>query len=441
MKWMTYPSYKDSGIDWLGAIPEHWDMKRIKHISNFHIGWTPPTGRDEYYEGINLWANISDLGPKLLTDTLKRISDSAVRESRLRLSPRGSLLFSFKLSVGQVSIAGADMYTNEAIATFSPDSNTSLPYLYWAAPLFIPKNANENIYGAKLLNQELINNAKLAVPSITEQSKIATFLDQETERIDSLIAKKERQIELLQEKRAALISHAVTKGLNPNVKMKHSGIKWLGEIPAHWSVKRLKRISPRQSVGLVINPSTYVEDDGDVYFFFGADILEGHISTENARRISEDSNRIIYQSILKAGDLVTVRVGYPGVTAVVTPELEGSNCASVMITRGSKDFVSRWLCYAMNSKVGKSQVEIVQYGAAQKQFNIGHAVEFRFPVPPIEEQAAIESFLDKKTAAINHLIEQIRESIVKLGDYRTALISAAVTGKIDVRQEPINARA
>ncbi|MFQ5859044.1 MAG: restriction endonuclease subunit S, partial [Anaerolineae bacterium] len=271
-------------------------------------------------------------------------------------------------------------------------------------------------------------------PSLSEQRAIAGFLDRETERIDTLIAKKERLIELLQEKRTALISHAVTKGLNPEVPMQDSGVEWLGEVPAHWDVMRLKYISPKLSVGVVVNPSHYYADEG-VPFLFGSDISEGEISLDNARRISEESNRELSKSRLNAGDLAMVRVGDPGVTAVIPPDLDGANCASMMIIRQSLSFISQWLCYAMNSHRGRAQIDIVEYGAAQKQFNISHAVDFIYPVPPREEQASIAVYLDRETARIDVLADKIQATIDKLREHRTALISAAVTGKIDVREE------
>ena len=134
-RYQRYPAYKDSGVEWLGEIPEGWEAKPLKHLTAFSTGWTPPTGREDLYDGDHPWANIGDLGPRVLTATEKSISDSAIRESRLRVVKAGSLLFSFKLSVGMVSIAGTDMYTNEAIAAFAPSPRIDTQYLYWAAPL------------------------------------------------------------------------------------------------------------------------------------------------------------------------------------------------------------------------------------------------------------------------------------------------------------------
>jgi type I restriction enzyme S subunit len=216
--------------------------------------------------------------------------------------------------------------------------------------------------------------------------------------------------------------------------MKDSGVEWLGEIPAHWEVKRLRHLSPRLGVGVVVNPSQYVAPEG-IPFLYGSDIREGRINIEKSRRITAQDSASLPDSRLRPGDLVMVRVGAPGVTAVVPPELDGANCASILIIRRSPKFVSTWLCYALNSRYVRSQIEVVQYGAAQEQFNVSHAVNFLVALPPPAEQSDIAGCLDRSTARIDHLIEQIRAAVDHLKEMRTAIISAAVTGKIDVREE------
>jgi type I restriction enzyme S subunit len=206
-------------------------------------------------------------------------------------------------------------------------------------------------------------------------------------------------------------------------------------IPNHWEIRRLRHISPEQLVGVVVNPSSYVDELGDIPFLFGSNVLPGAFSLDGVRRITAQSNKLISKSILRTGDLVTVRVGAPGVTAVIRKELDGCNCASIMITRRSPYFDSDWLCYAMNSTVGKTNVELDQYGAAQEQFNISHAVDFLFPVPPLPEQSAIAKYLHQQCESVDRAVDRIRDGIARLQEYRTALISAAVTGQIDVRGE------
>lgn len=283
----------------------------------------------------------------------------------------------------------------------------------------------------KILNTERLGALNLVKVPVEEADTIAAFIDYETARIDRLIAQQQRLIELLKEKRQAVISHAVTKGLNPDAPMKDSGVEWLGQVPEHWGVKRLKHISPKIGVGLVINPSHYVQENG-VYFLFGGDIEEYGFKLENTRKMSDENSRKLPQSRLFENDLVCVRVGYPGITAVVTNDLDGSNCASMMVIRRG-DFNSNWLAYCLNSDLGKKQVEVVQYGAAQKQYNIADAVEFRFPVPPIVEQFEISKYLKEQRDKFNALISKSHSTVQLLQERRTALISAAVTGKIDLR--------
>ena len=241
-RYKPYPEYKDSGVKWLGEIPTHWTVSKIKFIAPYQVGWTPPTKNDSNFYGDNLWANISDLRERIIYKTAKKISDAAAEAASMEITPAGSLMYSFKLSVGAVSFAGKDMYTNEAIASFLDEAELPLSYLYYVLPKFVIENASTNIYGARILNQELISNAMIVAPLSQEAEKIANFLDHETTQIDTLIEKQQQLITRLKEKRQAVISHAVTKGLNSKAKMHSSGIEWLGEVPKHWGGKTLQRL-------------------------------------------------------------------------------------------------------------------------------------------------------------------------------------------------------
>jgi type I restriction enzyme, S subunit len=214
-------------------------------------------------------------------------------------------------------------------------------------------------------------------------------------------------------------------------KYKNSGVEWLGEVPEHWAMKRLKHVSPNLTVGIVVNPSSYVTNEG-LPFIYGGDIREGVIDWEYARRISLESSCFQSKTQLHAGDLLMVRVGAPGVTAVVPAECEHGNCASVMLIRQGA-YSSQWLCYVLNTRIVRFQVEVVQYGAAQEQFNISHAVNFWLPVPPLEEQNHIAAALDAETTRFDLLIAEAQRAIPLLQERRSALISAAVMGQIDVR--------
>lgn len=199
----------------------------------------------------------------------------------------------------------------------------------------------------------------------------------------------------------------------------------VGIIPEDWDVKKLRNISPSQTVGLVINPSSYFDDSGMIPMLVGSTVSENSIAWENANRITESSNLQIPASRVFAGDLVMVRVGEPGVTAIIPPEIDGCNCASMMIIRRSPSFDSRWLCFLMNSDFGRSQVAHVQYGTAQKQFNISDAIDFIYPVPLLQEQRAIAAALSDMDA----LISGLDQLITKKRDIKQASMQQLLTGQ------------
>jgi type I restriction enzyme S subunit len=283
--------------------------------------------------------------------------------------------------------------------------------------------------GIQNLDTESYFNETVPLPPRSTQVAIANFLDHKTAAIDVLIAKKERLIELLQEKRKALITQAVTKGLDPNVPMKDSGIEWLGKIPAHWAMRPLKHLSPRISGRLVYQPAQYFADEG-VPFLMGNNVTERGIVWDGVKLIPENINRRFAHHSLRVGDVVTVRVGAPGVTCVVPKEADGLNCGSLMIIRRGAQFESNWLAYVMNSPIIKTQIDLVQYGAAQEQININDAVNFAIPLPDRIEQARIAKFLDEQVDRLSNLCSKLEASVKSLNEYRQALISAAVTGKL-----------
>jgi type I restriction enzyme S subunit len=440
-KYKPYPEYKDSGVGWLDGIPLGWALPKLKYKTT-RIGdglhSTPKYGEGTgfyFVNGNNLGRGNIDLG-----SSAKEVPESEYKKHYVQLD-QNSVLLSINGTIGNVS-----RYNNEPVilgksAAYINCTFGLLPefLMYYLQSCEIQRYFDLEVTGTTIYNLSLNSIRQLVVckPVESEQQTIANFLDHETAKIDTLIDKQQQLITLLKEKRQAVISHAVTKGLNPNAPMRDSGVEWLGKVPEHWIVRRLKHISPKVGVGLVINPSTYTKDEG-VYFIFGGDVKEYKFDLSKTRRITPEDSDNLLPSRLNHRDLVAVRVGYPGITAVVTEELEGANCASVIVIRRGQ-YNSDWLCAAMNAWVGRQQVDLVSYGAAQKQFNVADAIEFVFPLPPIEEQDDIAIYVERSLNRFNTLTEKAELQINLLQERRTALISAAVTGKIDVRnwQEPI----
>jgi len=444
-----YPKYKPSRVEWLENIPEHWELSPLYTRYEIELGKMLDESRISGNHLVPYLRNVDVQWDKINTADLPEMDIRTDEYARYTLR-EGDLLVCEGGEVGRAAIFPRTHLVfgfQKALHRLRAISEKEVPrFLYytlqWAARLGVFL-AEGNPNTIPHLTGEKLRRYRFPKPPFYEQRTIADFLDAQTAKLEALVEKRRELIEKLKEKRDVLISHTVTRGLppkaacaaglNPNPKRKPSGIEWLGEIPEHWEVRRLRHISDGITVGVVVNPSSYVADEG-VPFLLGGDVREFKIDITNCNFCSlEYSNGPLQKSRLSEKDLVVVRVGYPGVAAVIPPELEGANCASMMIVRKHSRYCSQWLAYVFNSQVGRDQIEIVQYGAAQKQFNISHAVDFTFPFPCIREQDAIADYLDRETNKIDRMVAKVEEALERLQEYRMALVTVAVTGKIDVR--------
>jgi type I restriction enzyme S subunit len=407
-----YDSYKDSGVEWIGDIPSHWDVNKLFRLFKINTGFTPSTTNSEFYDnGSYDWINISDLESKYVSTSKTKLTEVAVQGKEI--VPKGSLLYSFKLSVGKMAFADKDLYTNEAIFSIYPDDNINLNYYYYLLDRILIHNSNENIYGAKILNQELIKASKLIVPSKIEQTAIANYLDQKTTQIDDLIAKKERLIQLLEEERTAIINQAVTKGLDPNVPMKDSGMEWLGEIPAHWEVKKLKYVIQIQS-GKGITQEN-LNQDGE-FAVWGGNGIMGY-----TKDFSSDGD-----------DLIIGRVGaLCGNVHLVHGKKWISDNALYVRTNQNQNFVEFFLKFLdLNRLANKNAQPLITGTMVKDQF---------ICLPSKKEQEKIVNYINNQHECIGSILSKSKQQIELLKEFKTALISEVVTGKVDVRNwQPMN---
>ncbi len=429
---------KDSGIEWIGKIPQDWQIAKVKHVYSFQTGWTPSTSNAAYFDGDLPWANISDIGKtKTIYDTAKHITEEAVANSSMGISPKGSLMYSFKLSVGDVSFCGTDMYTNEAIATFLPSDKYDLRYLYYAAPLFIIKNANENIYGAKLLNQELIRNALILNPPYNEQVSVADYLDAKCAEIDALIAAKEKTNALLKERRQSIIYEAVTKGLNPDAPMKDSGVEWIGEIPEHWERIALKYCIQQVGSGTSVNAEDRPANTDEMGVLKTSCVSSGCFAAlENKAILENEYDRATCP--VKADTVIVSRMN--------TPDLVGA-CGYVeedhphlylpdrlWQVEFNKECVAKYMWYFLTSKYVRNYYASVCTGTSGSMQNISQDQfgAIAFFKPSKAEQQSIAEYLDRECETLLSLIDVNEQSLQKLKEYRQSIIYEAVTGKIEV---------
>ena len=429
-----YPAYKDSEGEWLGKVPEHWKVIPLKY--NLKLVGDKASSREFAIalENIESW-------------TGKFIQTNSDFEGDGIAFKIGDILFG-KLRPYLAKVYLADS-KGEAVGDFFVIRPTKKIYPRFAQYQILSeefiKNIDGSTYGAKMprVNWEFFGDMPFSTPDFDEQRIIATFLDCETARIDALTSKKSRFIELLREKRQVLITQAITRGLDPTVKMKDSGVEWLGEVPEHWEVKPLKHIA-RIVRGASPRPA------GDPKYFASENIDRENTPWLTVAEITKDNNmylEITSEYLTKQGTLQSQRF-YLG-TLVFTnsgatlgvPKILSIDCCAndgiLAFLALSEKVNIKFLYYFLLTTTVRLRREMQKGG--QPNLNTEIVKSIHFPKAPIAEQSVIVDFLDRQTTRIDSLISKTQHSINFLKERRAALITAAVTGQIDVRyNSPMN---
>jgi type I restriction enzyme S subunit len=436
MSLSRYPKYKDSGVMWLGNVPEHWRSVNLRWISKIYSGGTPDKLNLDYWtDGTIPWLNSGSVNRSVITEPSTFITQEAFEKSAAKWVKAGALVMALAgqgKTKGMVAQLGIASTCNQSMAAIVPAEHFSARFLYW----WLTSNYQSirNLAGGDLrdgLNLEILGSIPTPLLQIAEQSSIATFLDEETSKIDALVEEQRRLIDLLQEKRQAVISHAVTRGLDPAAPMKPSGYPLFGIIPRTWRAGKLRRFASRVVVGIAEATTQAYADDG-VPILRATNIRPGKIEGELLRidpKFSGDRG----SKQLRAGDLVTVRTGYPGVTAVIPEELGGCQCFTMLITSLRNSQSARYQCYFLNSTFARQYFDVEGWGSAQTNISVPILQDCPVPSPSFREQEEIADYLDEKCEITDSLIDEANHAIELFQERRAALISAAVTGQIDVR--------
>ncbi|MTJ11551.1 restriction endonuclease subunit S [Anabaena sp. UHCC 0187] len=439
-----YQKYKDSGVEWLGDIPEHWEVKRFKFLLSepFKYGANEAAEIDD--PNLPRYIRITDVKDdgNLRDDTFRSLpeeiaKDYILEESDILLARSGATVgktFIYRKSWGKAAYAG---YLIRARVSGQNNSDFIYKFLQsklywdWVKSIFIQATIQN-------ISAEKYSNLFITIPPLNEQEKIAQFLDYKTKQIDELIKKKETLIEKLDEKRTALISHAVTKGLNSSVPMKDSGIEWLGNIPEHWDVRHVKRVA-------------------DISYGVGGEIdrsLTEGINLLSLPNVTRDGNLLVDEYgfcelsdfekvglILQKGDLLfNWRNGsssHLGKTAYFDLDGEWTNVSFLLRIRfNMSQFCSRYFQYMLNG-LRITGFFMVSKAGVNNTFNLNELSNLKIICPVHSEQKQIAEYLDQKTTQIDIQKAKIKQAIELLKEYRTSLITNAVTGKIDVSQVDI----
>lgn len=439
-RFRPYPEYGDSGVEWLGEIPAHWQVRRLKTIARVQLSNVDKKS----VEGdvpVRLCNYVDVYYNDHITSAIEFMPATATPEQRKRLSlQRGDVLIT-KDSESWTDIAVPAVVAEDledVVCGYHLAHIRSMPLLdgRFLARAFSAAGPRDQFRVAANgmtrfgLSSDAIRNGLFGVPPLPEQLEIAAFLDRETAKIDELVAKRERLIELLQEKRTALITQAVTKGLDPNVLMKDSGVDWLGEIPTHWEALRVKSITADHKQGFYTEQA-YLDDGVKLARITDIDD-HANVSFANMPFV-QIAEKTEVEFRIKDGDFLFARSGTIGRFGVVR-HAERAVFASYLIRFRFAASNVEFLRYAFASRCFRESLISSLHGGANQNIHAENIKERWIAVPPLPEQTLIAKVLDEEAAKVDAMVTRVRDGIDRLKELRSALISAAVTGRIDVRE-------
>ena len=450
-RFQPYPEYRDSGVEWLGEVPAHWEVKRLKTLASVRLSNVDKKSEVGQVP-VRLCNYVDVYYNDFITADLEFMRATATPEQTRRFELRAGDVLITKDSESWDDIAVpavvledlSDVLCGYHLAHIRPGTDLLGPLL---ARQFSATGIQDQLHVASNgitrfgLSRDAIRTGLFPVAPKAEQHAIASFLDGETAKIDALIAKKKRLIELLQEKRTALVTRAVTRGLDPTVPMKDSGVEWLGTIPCHWEVKRLRHVVHHIEQGW--SPSCENREAGsDEWGVLKAGCVNRGTFVESEHKALPSMLSPIPALEIRSGDLLMSRasgsrdlIGSVAVVPQCRPRLLLCDKVFRLHTEADAEF-RRFIGYAMNSRMVRWQIESVVSGGSGLASNISQeAVKDLIVVLPTRtERQKIARYLDWETGMIDALIAKVQDATDLLTEYRTALISAAVTGKIDVRK-------
>ena len=433
-RYKAYPEYKDSGVEWLGEIPEHWNKKRLKFIFEIEKRIAGTLGFDVL--------SITQKGIKV-KDTESGDGQLSMDYSKYQRVHVGDFAMNhMDLLTGYIDISKFDGVTSPDYRVFCIKERQNyydMYYLYllqmgYKQKTFFHLGQGSSHLGRWRLPTDAFYGIEYPVPNKVEQTQIANFLDYETAQIDTLIEKQQTLIQLLKEKRQAVISHAVTKGLNPDAPMKDSGVEWLGEVPAHWELVPLKYLCRFSGGGTPTKDNLSYWTNGTIPWVSPKDMKSFWINktqdyiTENA--VKESSTKLVEAGAL----LMVVRSGIlqrtiPIAINTVDVTMNQDMRALQFNERMSAEYAANYIM----GNVDKLLFAWSKEGATVESIEHEYLSNSLLPVPPIEEQKRIVDKISDQMEVFDNLVVNAKKAIQLMQERRTALISAAVTGKIDVR--------
>ena len=426
---------KDSGIEWIGQIPQEWDVRKIKHCFNVYAGATPKSGNSEFWDGDIVWVTPADYTTeqKYVNDGRKNITSEGFESCSTEMIPAGSLIFSKRAPIGLVAINTVDLCTNQGCLSCVPLDKNDVEYFYYAFSCFTEQF---DLYGSgttfKEISADAFVNFPIPYPGPETQRGISEYLRSRCSEIDPLIAAKEKTNALLKERRQSIIYEAVTKGLNPDAPMKDSGIEWIGEIPENWGIAALKRVAT-PSTGMTPSKTNSLYWEGDIPWFSSKDIKadylfdsEDHISQQAVDECGltvHDENSVVFCA--RSGIL---RHTFP----VAVLKCKGTINQDLRVLATSAAIDPEFLMYYLRGMNNTIVTLYQKVGATVESIEMEWLLYLPVALPPVEVQKQIAEYIVARCNEIDGQIAANEVSVQKLKEYRQSVIYEAVTGKIEI---------
>ncbi|GAB1470227.1 restriction endonuclease subunit S [Chloroflexota bacterium] len=437
-----YPAYRDTALPWLPKIPKHWGVLRIKYSTyvKARVGWQGLTADEFISEGPILVTGTDFEDGKVNWQSCHHVSEERYLQDPYIMLQEDDLLITKDGTIGKIAIVRdipVKATLNSGIfVTRSLKNLYSTKYLYWVLSSNIFFDFIDLLKSGTTINHLYQNTfVNFAFPSLPleEQQVISIYLDRQTAKIDTLIAKKRRLLDMLAEQRAALISHAVTKGLNPAVKMKDSGVTWLGQVPRHWEKKKIKHVV-HQIIDTEHKTAPFYPD-GEYFVVRTSNIKSGKLIFDDAKYTNyEGYIEWTQRGKPNPGDILFTREAPAGEACIVPDNLKlcvGQR--TVLFRINHKRIVSEYCLWSLYGGLAAEFINNLSQGSTVAHFNMQDIKNIPLYIPPLEEQKEIADYLNQQTERLSNLTTKIETAIERLKEYRAALISSVVTGKVQVK--------
>lgn len=436
----TYPKMKDSSIEWIGEIPEHWEKKKLSWSFNFGSGTTPDSNNEKFYDGKIPWVNTGDLNDDIVKKTEHHVTEIALKEySPLKIFPKNTLIIAmYGATIGKLGILDMEAVTNQACCNLYDSKDIQSKFMfYWFLAYRKKIISLAQGGGQPNINQGMIKKLKIFVPDLEEQTKIEKFLDSEIIRINLEISKNQKLTDLLKEMKQSMINQVVTKGLDPSSPMKDSGIEMIGKIPEHWILQKIKHSSyVKGRIGWQGLKSDEFTDEGP-FLITGTDFKNGEINWDTCNHVEQwryDQDPYIQ---LKENDVLVTKDGTIGKIALIhqIPDKTTLNSGVMVVRPLYNIYIPEFLFWILESQQFTEFINMIKTGTTINHLYQETFGNFQFALPKThEEQIEIINFIRDKSTKINFIMSKTESRIKKLQEFRQSLIASAVTGKIDVRE-------